>query len=641
MKLLNKIFTGIVCGALITNGVLAADDCSNIAYKQSHPERCKYTTNTDNSTFWAIGGGAVLGAGIAALFGMSNSGGGSSSGGSNTSYNINARSTYYSNSIMPTLILRTSVGNDITVAQLESAISTNDYTRNENQYDTIQLAYSIARGYTGKKTTIAVFDTVLGTRAKHSEYVMNIANGPIAPDATVNLHPIASGTDNFKTYYEIGDIIAGVNNANVYNNSWNKPISSGVPVIRNASDFYSNFSYEERAGAAHLLDSVKYAARTQDAIFVWAAGNDSWGEEIKHESGVLSSMPIIAPELQGHFVNVVAWDNETNTLADYSNICGATKNYCITAPGTITMTDGKTAEGTSFATPVVSAAIAVIREAWEYLESEKITQILFETATDLGESGVDEVYGHGMLDLEAATRPVGTPTIQISEDVSQPLQVARVSASIARRIQSTNPTMAFFDKYGRDFQTNLSDNITAQNRGLGFERLRGDDARMKINFGDMEFGFYNSDMLSGTGFMATDGETTTTYVATNKSYNFGNFEIFGRSQFGVARPHTSNESIISDFSNVYTAAASIGVRGEKWSFSVGMPDTIVNGTMQLHLATGRNSSGTTTYRNYNIDIASVPAIEYMANYHFLTAGFVDNPYGTDEFYIFAKTKLEF
>ena len=148
-------------------------------------------------------------------------------------------------------------------------------------------------------------------------------------------------------------------------------------------------------------------------------------------------------------------------------------------------------------------------------------------------------------------------------------------------------------------------------------------------------------MLNGTGFMATDGETTTSYIAANKSINLGSVELFAHSELGVAKPVASSESMISDFSNMYTASAMVGLRGDKWSLSVGVPETIVNGNMNLHMATGRQPNGTVTYHDYKIDMATAPAIEYTANYGFLTAGFVDNPYGNNEFYVFAKTKLHF
>jgi len=575
-----------------------------------------------------IGAGvAAAGATLVALAGGNSSG--SSSGGSD------AGTQYYARTIVPTRIMRTNVGTDISVAQLESTILSNEYDRNATQYDEIQLAYSLARGYTGVGTKIAVFDTALGTSAKHAEYVMDTIV-PVAPSATVEHRTIAYNPNDFMPYDEIGTTIAETNGAKVYNNSWNT--SQAANTIRT------------RKQLAHLtsqtfVDAISNAATQQDAIFVWAAGNDSYtdstGTHHLMPSGMLSAMPNVMPEMNGHFVNVVAWDSGTSALAEYSNACGVTKNYCITAPGTIQMSNGRTKRGTSFATPVVSAAIAVIREAWNYIDSSTIVQILFDTAADLGEKGVDEIYGHGMLNLEAATRPVGTPTIAIDNNTSQPLQIARVSAPIAHNIKSANPKMAFFDKYGRDFETSVADNILAQNRGLGFERLRGDDARVKFNFGNMEFGFYRNDMLSGTGFLSVDGDTTTSYIGTNKSFKINNFELFAHTQLGIARPRTSAESVISEFSNIYTASAYVGLRGSNWSLSVGVPDTIVNGNMQLHLASGRNSAGKITYNDYKIDMTSIPAIEYTANWNFLTAGFIDNPYGQDELYVFAKTKFAF
>ena len=626
MKLLNKIFTGIMCGALMSTNVMAADDCSNIKYKQAHPERCKYLDTASNTGTYLAVGGAALAAG-ATVFALAGGNGGSGSSGSSSR---SATTSYYSRSVTPTTIKRTAVGADVSITELTSAINSGNYsTHNAQQYDDIQLAYAVARGYTGAGTTIAVFDTDLDSYRSHGAAVAAVA-GDVARGATIEHQMIAYDTDNFMSYAQIGNFIRNTTNANVYNNSWNASI--GADTIRTRTQL-ANLTDQ------NFVDSISYAATQKDAIFVWAAGNDG-----NTQSGMLSAMPNVMSELDGHFVNVVAWDSKTSQLADYSNACGVTKDYCITAPGTIytSETGRETAHvGTSFAAPVVSSAIAIIRQAWDYLDSTTITQILFDTAADLGDAGVDEIYGHGMLDLEAATRPVGATTIQLSENTTQPLQVARVSSQIAQGIKSANPTMAFFDAYGRDFQTNLSDNISAQNRGLGFERMRGNDARAKVKFGDMEFGFYRNDMLSGTGFMATDGETTTTYIATNKSYNLGDIELFGRTQLGVARPRVSSESIISEFSDVYTASAYIGVRGTDWSFSVGMPDTIVNGNMKLHLATGRNSRGAITYSDVNVDMAGKPAVEYTANWHNLTAGYVDNPYGTDEFYIFAKTKFAF
>lgn len=622
MKLLNKIFTGIMCGALMTTNVMAADDCSNIAYKQANPEHCKYAENTDNSLLY-LGGGAIAVGGIAALVGLM-AGGGSGSGGNASA----PAQSQYVRTISPTMIIRNGVAPDFSGADLSSIVSDAEYKLNTNAYDNIQLAYSIARGYTGAGTKIAVFDTDLNIPFSHGVAVMAVAGGPIAPNATIEHRMIAYDVDNFKTYNEIGGIIRDTTDANVYNNSWN--------VSKIKADTITTRAQLVNKTSANFINAISDAATNQDAIFVWAAGND-YGTQ----SGMLSAMPRVMPELNGHFVNVVAWDNKTMSLADYSNACGVTKDYCLTSPGTIRTNDGMSHIGTSFATPVVSAAIAVIREAWPYLDSTQITDILFTTAADLGEPGVDEIYGHGMLDLENATRPVGELSIAVADNMTQPLQTATITPNIAHAIESANPTMAFFDAYGRAYKTSISDNISARNRGLGFERLRGDDARAHINMGTLEFGFYRSDMLNGTGFLATDGETTTSYIATNRTFNFNGFELFTRAQFGSAHPIASSESMISEFSNIYTASAQVGIHTNELSLSIGIPETIVRGNMNLHTATGRHNDGSMIYRDYKINMATTPSIEYMANWRFLTAGFVDNPYGNNEFYIFAKTKLHF
>ncbi len=641
MKSLNKIFTGILCGALVATRVMAADDCSNLAYKQAHPERCQYTKSPESSNLLLWSGGAVAIGGIAALIGVAAGGNG---GGASSNPSIpSASSTYSVRSILPTTIARTGTAPDFTDtdAELTSIKSSENYKRNANAYDDIRLAYSIARGYTGAGTKIAVFDTARGTfindggysETQHSEQVLGVATGPIAPNAVVEHYTIAYNKNSYFSYQQIGDIIASANDANVYNNSWN--------VSEITADKINEIDDLVKPTSANFVNAISDAAANKDAIFVWSAGND-YGTQ----SGMLSAMPRVVPELNGHFVNVVAWDNDTSALADYSNACGVTKDYCITAPGTIKTPRPNSRfndvnVGTSFAAPVVSAAIAVIREAWPYLNAAQITDILFTTAADLGDAGVDEIYGHGMLDMEAATRPVGELSIAISDNVIQPMQIATVSPEIAHAIKSASPTVASFDAYGRAFDTKLSDNVAVRNRGLGFERLRGDDNRAKISVGAMEFGFYRSDILKGTGFLATDDKTTTSYIAANKSFNIGSVELFARSQFGTSHPNASSESIISEFSNIYTASATLGLRGGDWSFSIGVPETIINGNMNLHTASGRTSNGTIIFNDYQINMATAPSIEYTANYRFLTAGFVDNPYGSDECYIFAKTKLKF
>jgi subtilisin family serine protease len=54
------------------------------------------------------------------------------------------------------------------------------------------------------------------------------------------------------------------------------------------------------------------------------------------------------------------------------------------------------------AAPHVSGAIAVMKEKWPNLTGAQIVDLIIGSATDLGASGVDEVYGVGMLNMAGA-----------------------------------------------------------------------------------------------------------------------------------------------------------------------------------------------------------------------------------------------
>lgn len=614
MQMTKEIFAGVLSAVVCCTSALAGD-CDNATYRRYNPDKCANYSDKTAFSFAGTGtiltGGAALIGGALAVLSLGGSGGGSSSATDTTP--------------MPTLPTYTYVGGDVKAVELASVMNQHEYERNFNQYNEIRLGYSLARGFTGKNSTIAVIDAGLDTR--HGRAVENIASGQIAPDAIVKSYKVADGNDNFLPYSQIGDVIKSARGANIYNFSWS--------VSKRANSIYSREQITALTDK-NFINSLSTAATKDDAIFVWAAGNDGHAQ-----SSALSALPMVMSELKGHFVNVVAYDTGRDTLADFSNACGVTKNYCITAPGTNLDTgDRMMTEGTSFAAPIVSAAVAVIREAFPYMQASEITNLLFTTARDLGTPGVDEVYGHGMLDLERATRPVGAELVPLADNMTVSLNTARVSGTIGTSIKSADIKFAFVDSFGRAFETNMNDNIEIRNRSIGFERLRDNNTR-GAQIGNLEFGFKRSDFLTGDGFLSSDSDALISFIGTHNSLKLGSVELFQHTTLGVSAPTPNPESMISGFSNIYTASAHIGARHGDWSFSVGTPDTIIDGTMTMHVPTGRNRFGQYTFRDYSIDLASRPAIEYSASYKSLTAGFVDNPYGTDEFYMIAKTKVLF
>lgn len=88
---------------------------------------------------------------------------------------------------------------------------------------------------------------------------------------------------------------------------------------------------------------------------------------------------------------------------------GLLKNRFLVAPGEmILVSDGQggvtRVSGTSFAAPLVTGAIALIHDRWPWLKDQPfdVAKAILESAQDLGAPGVDDVYGWGLLDIEAS-----------------------------------------------------------------------------------------------------------------------------------------------------------------------------------------------------------------------------------------------
>ncbi len=150
-------------------------------------------------------------------------------------------------------------------------------------------------------------------------------------------------------------------------------------------------------------------------------------------------LPNRFPELLGHWLVVVSYLpaltpffeldlTQPGRIYPGSNGCGDAMNWCLAAPGFSILApihtrdprpdglndDLEPSTGTSFAAPHVSGAIAVLKSAFPMMTAPQIVTLLLTTATDLGAVGVDPVYGHGLLNLDEATRPQGAARLASS-----------------------------------------------------------------------------------------------------------------------------------------------------------------------------------------------------------------------------------
>ena len=155
------------------------------------------------------------------------------------------------------------------------------------------------------------------------------------------------------------------------------------------------------------------------------------------------------PTLPARFAATAAADGQAiavgavdadDQLAGFSNRAGSARDQFLVAPGVGILAPAlgggaATVSGTSFATPHVSGAAALVLQAAPFLSADEVVELLLESATDLGAPGTDAVYGRGLLNLSAALGPRGTLGVPLGDTV------AAASAGLeARRCSSVRPS---------------------------------------------------------------------------------------------------------------------------------------------------------------------------------------------------------
>ena len=132
-----------------------------------------------------------------------------------------------------------------------------------------------------------------------------------------------------------------------------------------------------------IRDAIKYAF-DRGTVVVVAAGN--------HGSAGVSIPGCISYSL------TVGAVNANDVVASFS---GRGTAVDVSAPGVNLLSTYQssyaTASGTSLATPIVSATVALMKHESPWLSAIRVQNILFDTALDLGKVGDDYAYGYGRI----------------------------------------------------------------------------------------------------------------------------------------------------------------------------------------------------------------------------------------------------
>ena len=219
-------------------------------------------------------------------------------------------------------------------------------------------------------------------------------------------------------------------------------------------------SYSEQELRDHYGQTIAAMAQEdsdEKTVFVWAAGNGNADDcffEPPHcvdNRVVARSVEVIAgltariEELRSHMIAVVAVDGN-GKIAGFSNRCGIAAEWCLAAPGEDVRiayfgpdwTTGDpgyqgiaVADGTSFAAPMVTGGLAVMKHLFrDQIPNADLAARLLATAYRSGRYADQDIYGQGLMDLGAATAPVGDAQVTMGAqvgDAGHSMRVTRLS----------------------------------------------------------------------------------------------------------------------------------------------------------------------------------------------------------------------
>lgn len=401
--------------------------------------------------------------------------------------------------------------------------------------DAINAAEAYARGYTGEDVTIGIVDFNFDFSSSEVDY-LPASKGPDPEAIAIYEAQFGEPAESSQHGHAVAVVAAGVKN-----DSETHGVAFDAQVL--AADYFSNvnesqfmqggvlfhisnpWTYLTDRGARVVNKSLgydeddvvtnppvvdeKYGVETdayvvaEGALLVASAGNNGDADpslsnldtiDILRENNLLDQGP-------GAFIIVGAVD-ETGTLAPFSDRAGIAKDYYMVAPGVdiVFPWNGEliVGSGTSFSAPHVTGAAAILFQRWPNLTARDVMNILFDSATDLGAPGVDVVYGHGMLNLDAALQPMGNSTVAVAGTVVRPdvRQTALVLSSAfgdAPGLAHALSSVLMFDGYDRDYQIDLGRLVTP----LSHRPRLSDIADQQIHWQASQLA------LPGLGFMST------------------------------------------------------------------------------------------------------------------------------------------
>ena len=361
-------------------------------------------------------------------------------------------------------------------------------------------------------------------------------------------------------------------------------------------------------------------------------------------------------------------NSSNNTCNDTYKI----SDFYILAPGddikSTTPTDmgGSTymnSSGTSMSAPHVTGALGVLNQMWPHMKGENLVRLVLNTANkDLINYNVN-VHGQGLLDLNEATKPQGATGIPTTGRTNGPIvNVYGTYFATGSSLPSSlsNLKVMILDEYERDYYVNLGNSISIkdtrkisdinifsnQHTYLPLQQMYGSFSQGgQYHLDKINFGFYSGEngkgdfsanvgkhfeltdkikLKTSIGMMneyntwlgnSSDGifsvgeDNVTNFGQIGAEYSLGSNKISFDYSRGKTNVNTTNNSLITGFSDLQTESFKVGYEVHKdantsFGFTASIPSHITKGSMNLKVPSARTLDGEVLYENINSDLSN-------------------------------------
>ena len=287
--------------------------------------------------------------------------------------------------------------------------------------------------------------------------------------------------------------------------------------------------------------------------------------------------------------------------------------------------------GTSMAAPVVAGGLALLRQMWPHLDGRQLAAILLDTADRTIPGYAEHIHGQGLLDMAAATKPVGDVGVPQGGSVADARLEPVAAGAVAGISAATGAALSgvmLLDSYDRDFYLDLGAGLAAVDTRKGgvaaaggltdgyagyFDPSQHLALRVPLHRGwsliggaGREQGGFLGNSLSG--LLGDVTASNTAYALANFQHRFGTGAagLFAQLGGGVTRLETGKgASLLAQAGTVTSNTATLGMThpaaGGLLGISLSRPVQIASAPMRYRLPVARRLDGSVLYEDRHVD----------------------------------------